>query len=74
VIQGSVSQSQLYGLPSPIACANMLDSVLIYRVIQKSSKYYRMGHEKVARVRSQQHAIEDGQREGGGEKCRQHDC
>jgi hypothetical protein len=27
---------------------------------------YRMGHEKVARVRSQQHAIEDGQRWGGG--------
>jgi hypothetical protein len=27
---------------------------------------YRMGHEKVARVSSQQHAIEDGQRRGGG--------
>jgi hypothetical protein len=36
------------------------------RVCFNFRSLYRVGHEKVARVRSQQHAIEDDQRLGGG--------
>jgi hypothetical protein len=66
VIQGSVSQAQLYGLPSQIACANMLGSVLICRVIQKSSTILQGGPRKSSPSQGQKHAIEDGQRGGVG--------